>query len=89
MLLRDCPVGSEVRLVSFCGVTDYDMDYWEGKFVVFEYNGVNSVKNGTGGIRDDVYNDANYQFEIVSQPNTPNNRTHQITLDGVTFRPNP
>ena len=89
MLLRDCPVGSEVRLVSYYGVTDYDMDYWEGKFVVFERNGVNCVKDGDGDIREDVYNDKDYQFEIVSQPNTPNNHARQITLDGVTYKLTP
>lgn len=68
MLLKDCPVGSEVRLVSFCGVADYGLDFWKGTFVVLERDGVNCVKNGDGCIRDDVYNDEDFQFEIVSQP---------------------
>ena len=86
MLLRDCPVGSEVRLVSFCGVTDYDMNWWKGTFVVFEHNGVNCVKDRDGDIRDEISNNPFYHFEIVSQPNTPNNHVRQITIDGVTYK---
>lgn len=89
MLLKDCPVGSVVRLVTLCGDTDYGMCNWEGTFVVFEYNGVNCVKDGADDIRDDVYNDKDYQFEIVSQPKTPNNHARQITIDGVTYKITP
>lgn len=82
MLLRDCPVGSEVRLVSFCGVTDYGIYHWEGAFVVFEHDGVNCVQDGNGDIRDDIYDDANYQFEIVSQSIT---KRKKIEIDGVVY----
>lgn len=86
MLLKDCPVGSVVRLVSFCGDTDYDMDQWQGTFVVFEHDGINCVNDGDGDIRDDVSDDVEYQFEIVSQPTAPHNHARQITLDGVTYK---
>lgn len=89
MLLKDCPVGSVVKLVSFCGRTNYNIDYFRGKFVVFEYNGVNCINDGEDCIRDDLYDDKDYQFEIVSQPNTFNNHAHQITLDGVTYKLTP
>ena len=89
MLLRDCPVGSEVRLVSFCGDTDCNLGRWKGTFVVVEHNGVNSVKDGSGDIRDDIDDDEDFQFEIVSQPHTPNNHARQITLDGVTYKLTP
>ena len=89
MMLKDCPVGSVVRLVSWHGHTDYELDNWEGKFGVFEYNGVNCVKDGCGVIRDDISGNEYYQFEIVSQPKTPNNHARQITLDGVTYRLTP
>lgn len=86
MLLKDCPVGSEVRLVSLYGCTDYNTDFWKGTFVVFEHNGVNCVKDRDGDIRDDISDDADYQFEIVSQPATTHNHARQITLDGVTYK---
>ena len=89
MLLRDCPVGSEVRLVSLYGDTGYNIDYWKGTFVVVEHNGVNCVKNVYGDIRDDVYDDECYQFEIVSQLITSNNHARKITLDGVTYKLTP
>lgn len=89
MLLKDCPVGSVVRLVSWYGDTDYDLDNWEGMFGVVEYNGVSCVKDRDGNIRDDIYDDEDYQFEIVSQPNTPNNHARQVTLDGVTYKLTP
>lgn len=89
MLLRDCPVGSVVRLVSLGCETDSDADYWKGSFVVLERDGVNCVKDGDGDIWNDIYDDEDYQFEIVSQPNTPNNHARQIVLDGVTYRLTP
>lgn len=89
MLLKDCPVGSVVRLVSFRGDTNYDLDHWQGKFRVIEYNGVNCVKDGDGDIRDDISDDEDYQFEIVSQPKTPSDHARQITIDGVTYKLTP
>lgn len=89
MLLKDCPVGSVVRLVSLCGDTDYDLDNWEGIFCVFKLDGVNCVKDGYGDIRDDIADDEDYQFEIVLQPKTPNNHARQITLDDVTYKLTP
>lgn len=86
MLLKDCPVGSEVRLVSLYGGTNCNWGHWQGTFVVFEYNGVNFVRDGDDDIRDEISDDEDYQFEIVSQPNTPNNHAHKITLDGVTYK---
>lgn len=82
MLLRDCPVGSEVRLVSFCGFTDYGIDHWEGTFVVFEHDGVNCVQDRDGYLRDDISDNANYQFEIVSQSITERKK---IEIDGVVY----
>ena len=50
---------------------------------------MNCVQDGRDYIRDDISDDADYQFEIVSQPNTPNNHARQITLDGVTYKLTP
>ena len=86
MLLRDCPVGSVVRLASLYGETYYDIDYWIGMFGVIEHNGVNCVKDRDGYLRDDISDDADYQFEIVLHPNIPNNHTRQITIDCVTYK---
>ena len=89
MLLRDCPVGSEVRLVSLCGETDDIPKNLNGTFVVFECDGVNCIKDGRNNTRDDIYNDKDYQFEIVSQPTTIHNHARKITLDGVTYKLTP
>lgn len=89
MLLRDCPVGSEVKLVTLCGTAHYPVGYLRGTFGVFERDGVNCVQDGRGDIRDDISDDADYQFEIVSQPKTPNNHARQITIDGVTYKITP
>ena len=89
MLLRDCPVGSVVRLASLYGETYYDIDYWIGMFGVIEHNGVNCVKDRDGYLRDDISDNAEYQFEIVSQPTTPHNHAHKITLDGITYKLTP
>lgn len=89
MLLKDCPVGSEVRLALFCGKADYGMKHWKGTFIVFECDGANCVRDGEGIIRSDVSCNEGYQFEIVSQPNTLHNRARQITLDGVTYKLTP
>ena len=89
MLLKDCPVWSVVRLVSFCGRTDHaahNLGFSKGTFVVFERNGEKFIKDGHGYNRYEISDDADYQFEIVSLPNTPNNHARQITLDGVTYK---
>ena len=67
MLLRDCPVGSIVRLVSLEGEKPI-AGWWIGEFAVFQANGVNAVKDGHGDIRDDVHDDEGFQFEIVPPP---------------------
>lgn len=89
MLLKYCPVGSVVRLVSFKGGHVRGMGHWKGTFVVFEHDGVSCIRDRDGDIRDDVYGDSYYQFEIVSQTNIPNNHARQITLNGVTYKLTP
>lgn len=92
MLLKDCPVGSVVRLVSICDNTDYmayNTVFSRGTFVVYKYDGVNCIIDRDGYIRNDIFDDKDYQFEIVSQPNTPNNHTRQITIDGITYKLTP
>ena len=89
MLLKDCPVGSVVRLVSLHGKTDYDAHYFQGTFVVFECNGVNCIKDIEGDLWDNIYDDEDFQFDIVSQPNIPTNHVRQITLDSVTYKLTP
>ena len=89
MLLKDCPVGSVVRLVSFYGETDYVMKHWKSTFIVFECDGVNCVRGGDGDIWDDIYDDEDYQFKIVSYPKTLNNHARQIVIDGVTYKLTP
>lgn len=90
MLLKDCPVGSEVRLVSFNGNKEWGSDvfWWEGSFKVEwdVHRKVNYVIDADGEKRDDIYDDERYQFEIVTiAPPTPNT----ITLSGKTYKLKP
>ena len=90
MLLKDCPVGSFVRLVSFDGHTEWGSDvfWWKGAFKVERDNQskVNYVVDGAGDIRGDVATDERYQFEIVTpSPYTANT----ITLNGKTYKLKP
>lgn len=86
MLLKDCPVGSFVRLVSYDGDEDHGCGHWEGEFLVERGGGYgeNFVTDGDGDIRDDVYDDEDYQFEIV----TPT-QSNTITLNGKTYKLKP
>lgn len=88
MLLKDCPVGSVVRLKTLCG---YDVGFscWLGEFEV-KLNGYRKyITDNNGYNRYGLEEVEDYQFEIVSLPNTPNNRARQITIDGVTYKLTP
>ena len=81
MLLKDCPVGSVVRLASLCG-DPVHLPQWRGKFQVINDGGVNFVIDGDGDKRKDVVSDADYQFDIISMPAAS---TRTLTLSGTTY----
>lgn len=101
MLLKYCPVGSFVRLVSYEGDTDWaNHSWWDGEFAVFEdSNGKYVVTND--GDKYHCEDNADFQFEIVtpsaqSAPNTIilNGKTYKLkpytkprltVIDGVTY----
>ena len=89
MLLKDFPVGSFVRLVSFCGDTDLSdcFDSLVGSFEVFQdYDGKYLIDKD-GDKVDDIENDDDYQFEIVPRPrNAPENT---LTRNGKTYKLTP
>lgn len=83
MLLKDCPVGSFVRLVSAYGNTDYSkvsLSHWVGVFeVMVDKHGSHYVVDKDGDKRDDVFEDKNYQFEIVTpSPKSKGRRKFKI-----------
>ena len=86
MLLKDFPVGSFVRLVSFDGDTDYadDLPHWAGIFKVFNDGEVNYVIDEDGDKRDEVSHNDYYQFEIVPRPQTE--PEHTLTRNGKTYK---
>lgn len=87
MMLKDCPVGSFVRLVSFCGDGTWAYkSWWKGKFEVLEDSkGKYVVTNDNQTYR--VGNNSDFQFEIVTPPAPyiPNT----ITLNGKTYKLKP
>ena len=90
MLLKDCPVGSVVRLVSICRREEWygRALWWVGTFKVNrdDHRKVSYVIDAHGEKRDDISNDERYQFEIVTPaPSTPNT----ITLNGKTYKLKP
>mgnify|MGYP003365944513 CR=1 FL=1 len=78
MLLKDCPIGSIVRLVSLGGEVN-DISYWLGEFEVFNDNEENFVIDRDGDKRFGISDDPHFQFEVVS----PSYRT--LTLSGTTY----
>ena len=82
MLLKDCPVGSIVRLVSIAGER-VRLEHWIGSFEVFNDGRENFVIDGDGDRRFGVGDDGRFQFEIVSTPDAPSTRT--LTLSGTTY----
>ena len=87
MLLKDCPVGSFVRLVSISDKKP-TLWWWDGEFKVFEENGVHAVKDADGEIRSDIHDNENWQFEIVTPAPAP--AQHKtITLNGKTYKLKP
>lgn len=99
MLLKDCPVGSFVKLVSIKKLEN-NLPQWQGKFRVFYDNKGKYVIDKKGAKRlANNYFLKHYQFEIVSPPHAPktitlNNKTYiltphtecqTITIDGVTY----
>lgn len=64
MLLKDCPVGSVARLVSFLG-EEVKVPRLLGVFEVLCNGERNFVIDGEGNKRMHFYNDPDYQFEIV------------------------
>lgn len=83
MLLKDCPVGSMVRLSLFEGKNpDFTTRrWWEGNFEVFNNGTRNYVIDKDGMVRDEIHQDEDYQFKIVSNM--------QLTLSGVTYNLTP
>ena len=89
MLLKDFPVGSFVRLVSFDGDTDYadNLPHWSGCFEVFSEDGENYVIDGDGTKRTEISDYDTYQFEIVPRPKTE--PEHTLTRNGKTYKLTP
>lgn len=97
MLLKDCPVGSMVRLSLFAGEKpDFiSRHWWKGKFEVFNNGKANYVIDGGGQIREHIYNDEDYHFEVekpmvieldgVTHNMTPVKKRKTITIDGVEY----
>lgn len=83
MLLKDCSVGSMVRLNLFCGKEPCFKRHtnWRGTFEVLNAGGDNYLIDGEGNDRSGVCDDPDYQFEIVSNM--------QLTLNGVTYNLTP
>lgn len=81
MLLKDCPVGSVVRLASIGGCDVY-LPKWIGEFVVKESDSGVYVTDGEGVNRYELSKDHEYQFEIVRP--TPEPRV-TFTVGGQEF----
>lgn len=86
MLLKDCPVGSFVRLVEWHGRKNHPCVHWRGEFEVKNDGRDNYVLDRDGDARMCVFDDANYQFEIVSAQKT---RAMTITINGKTYKLKP
>ena len=88
MLLKDCPVGSEVRCVKWGSSYDVPCEI-QGELTVLERANGEKYFVAKDKMEWDEYECKNDDYEIVSQPNTPNNHVRQITLDGVTYKLTP
>ena len=79
MLLKDCPVGSVVRLVSIDGNNPTNSWWagWSGE--VFEGDNSKIIRDNDGTVWDEGYAGTSYQFEVVSNP------TRTLTLSGTTY----
>ena len=83
MLLKDCPVGSVVRLVGIKGkLVNYP--WWEGNFTVEKGGCGNFIIDNDGTPRKGVYNNPDYQFEIVAPAPAPEPRI-TFTVGGQEF----
>lgn len=82
MLLKDCPVGSVVRLVSLCG-DPVLLDNWKGTFEVKRSSLGKYVTDGDGDDRYTLDNAADFQFEIVTLSSPSTSKT--ISLKGKTY----
>ena len=81
MMLKDCPVGSFVRLVSLCS-EPVKLDRWKGTFEVKHSSLGKYVTDGDGSDRYLLYNDTDYQFEIIN----PSHAQHKtVYLKGKTY----
>ena len=91
MLLKDCPVGSFVRLVSIGGheITPSSHPWWAGSFEVMTYEDgrYKFVVDRDGDERIDGDLDDEFEFEIVGEPQETIVRT--ITLNGKTYKLKP
>lgn len=89
MLLKDCPVGSFVRLVSFKGADVSSMTWWDGAFDVKEHKGFGKyVIDGHGDVRDRIAANSEYQFQIVAYPKELDS-SMTLTLNGKTYKLKP
>ena len=88
MLLKDCPVGSFVRLVSYNRDTNYAgyFPHWVGNFEVLNDGEINYVFDGDGDKRF-VSNSSWYQFEIVPRPKSAPENT--LNRNGKTYKLTP
>lgn len=81
MLLKDCPVGSVVRLVSLGG-SPVRLDHWKGDFEV-KYSSLGIyVTDRDGADRYLLDNDPDFQFEIVALPPS---KFKTVYLKGKTY----
>ena len=83
MLLKDCPVGSVVRLVRFCGEIPA-ISNWDGKFEVKQNGNGKYVTDGDGDERYALDLDLYYEFEIVTPAPSPA-QPKTIYLKGKTY----
>ncbi len=88
MLLKDCPVGSVVRCVKWGRCCDVPSTI-KGEITVLENANGKRYFIDKEDLRWEEDECSNDDYEIVSQPNTPNNPARQITLDGVTYKLTP
>ena len=89
MLLKDFPVGSFVRLVSFDGDTDHANRnrWWKGSFEVMENSDGKYIIANDGDVYDGIDHDDCFQFEIVPRPKTE--PEHTLTRNGKTYKLTP
>lgn len=89
MLLRDCPVGSFVRMDRIGSDNNYRTtnSWWEGEFEVFEEDGNKFIIDRDGTIREHIADNPYFQFEIVTPENI--GQPKAIQIDGKSYKLTP